>query len=288
MAARLQITEWLEGEPAEDHATPTPRDTLRPAPEPSSDRTPAPHPRAPGDDLPGELGRALGRDLAPHLTTARQLLRERAGGDGPPPLPTAVPELDRLLGEGLPRGHLVELVGRSSSGRFSLVLAILAATTGAGDVAALVDLGDHLDPAGAAAAGADLERLLWIRPRHLREALAATEILAGTGFPLVVTDLGVPPIPRTGTELRGGGQTPWVRLARAARRHTAALVVSTPYRTTGAAAHQVIGSDAEPRYRRGGAVAPRLLLGLDGRIRLEKARGRPPGAAASLRHHIAA
>lgn len=268
MATHLQIAEWLEGEPAGGNdATPTPRDTLRPALEPVS-----------LDSL----------KRRPVLITARELVRRRAAEDRPPPLPTAVPELDRLLQGGLYPGHLVELVGRPSGGRFSLVLALLAAATQAGEAAALVDLGDGLDPAGAAAAGVELPRLLWLRPRRLREALAGAEMLVTTGFPLVVVDLGPPPVPASGAGRGGSVQPFWLRLARAARSHGAALVVSAPYRASGAAAAEVIATRSEPRYRGGRSGSPLLPLGLDTRLSLEKARSRPPGATETLRQHLAA
>ncbi len=282
MAARLQISEWLEGEPAGELGAPTPRDEPRPAPEPS--------------DPPTDLD-ALRR----RLPTARDLVRSRAEEDRPPPLATAFPELDRLLDGGLVRGALVELVGGGSCGRFSLVLATLAAATGAGEAAALVDLGDGLQPADAASAGVDLERLLWLRPRRLKEALAGTEMLIAGGFPLAVVDLGVPPVPGG----RGSGGA-WIRLARAAERHGTALLVSAPYRVSGPAAACVLSArrpgavgppgrpgrpgrigrpDRSERgpIRRPDRALPPLLLGLEVRLRLEKARGRSPGETEELR-----
>jgi hypothetical protein len=272
MAAYLQLTEWLEGEPAGDFATPTPRDTLRPAPEPTS----------PPADL---------RRLREHVTTGRELLDRRAREDRPPPLATASPELDRLLEGGLPRGRLVELVGGRSSGRFSVTLALLAAATQAGEAAALVDLGDGLDPASAAALGVDLERLLWLGPRTLRQALAGAEMLVATGFPLVVVDLGVPPVRRGGLDSQGA-QAAWLRLARAAGSRAAALFVSAPYRASGAAAASVLtirpqaGTRHLCRHRPLPSVAaasPPVLVGIDVAVILEKARGRPPGAVEHLR-----
>ncbi|HQR47078.1 MAG TPA: hypothetical protein PK598_13835, partial [Thermoanaerobaculia bacterium] len=112
-------------------------------------------------------------DLSRHLSRASDLVRQ--GATRREALPTAVPPLDRLLSGGLPRGTLVEVTGRRSSGRFSLALSVLAAATGAGEAAALVDLGDHFDPQAAEAFGADLARLLWVRPRTLKEALLSTE-----------------------------------------------------------------------------------------------------------------
>lgn len=233
-----------------------------------------------------QIAEWLEGEPGPGVITARELARRRCEEDRPPPLPTAVPELDRLLEGGLTRGRLVELVGERSSGRFSLALALLAAATQAGEAAALVDLGDGLDPASAAAAGVELPRLLWLRPPGLREALAGAEMLVTTGFPLVVIELGVPPLPGAGS-LRGGSQPAWLRLARAARTHDTALVVCSPYRTSGAAAAEVLAARAEPRYLGSGA-SPLLLLGLDTRVCLEKARGRSAGATETVCQHLAA
>jgi hypothetical protein len=267
MAARRQISEWLEGEPAGELGAPTPRDGSRPAPEPSVS----------SDSVSFA-------SLRRRLTTARELTRRRAETDRPPPLVTALPQLDRLLEGGLVRGELVELVGDRSSGRFSLVLAVLAAVTGIGEAAALIDLGDGLQPADAEAAGIALDRLLWLRPRRSKEALAGAEMVIAGGFPLVVVDLGVAPV--SGGRGSGGA---WVRLARAAERHGAALLVSAPYRVSGPAAASVLSArrpghevDGMP-IRRPAPVLPLLMLGLDTRLRLEKARGRPPEGVETLR-----
>lgn len=77
--------------------------------------------------------------------------------------PTGIAELDEVLGGGLPRGSLVELCGQSSSGRTGLCLALLARATRSQQTCAFVDVSDALDPASLAAAGADLDRVLWVR-----------------------------------------------------------------------------------------------------------------------------
>jgi recA bacterial DNA recombination protein len=204
------------------------------------------------------------------LRSAAELVQARREAGEAMPLQTAVPALDRLLGGGLPRGRLVELLGGKSGGRFSLLLATLAAATAAGEAAALVDLGDQLDPQAAAAAGVELPRLLWLRPERTADALAAAEMAVAGGFALVALDLGVPP-------LRGGrGAEPfWVRLARAAETHGGTLLVSTPYRVSGTAAAAVL------RLERGrgvwrGAGATTLLAGVAGEVALEKLRGTNP------------
>lgn len=76
---------------------------------------------------------------------------------------TGIAELDEVLGGGLPRGSLVELCGSSSSGRTGLCLALLAGATRSQQTCAFVDASDALDPASLAAAGADLDRVLWVR-----------------------------------------------------------------------------------------------------------------------------
>lgn len=182
-----------------------------------------------------------GRELREHgLVTARELLeRERDAARG---------ERDESRGlEGLlRRGSFVEMVGRPSSGRTSLVLRELGRVTGVGEGAVLVDLGDGLDPRSATAAGIDPRCMLWIRPVDLQSALAATELVLPAGLPLVVLDLGLAPIPgrrefeRSGARVTKGPAASWARLARGAAEHDVALLLSSPYRISGAAARAVV------------------------------------------------
>ncbi|HVT17167.1 MAG TPA: hypothetical protein VHQ90_13430 [Thermoanaerobaculia bacterium] len=189
----------------------------------------------------------LPQPLRAGVRSARELDREIRQAEREAPLATAVPALDRLLAGGLPRGHLVEIVGARSSGRFSMALAALATATRVGEAAALVDLGDALDPQLAVVMEVDLERLLWLRPETLKQALAGAEMLIGSGFPLVVLDLGQPPV-------RGGrgAAAAWLRLARAARAHDAALLVGSPYRVSGTAASVVLEARRERTVWQGG------------------------------------
>jgi hypothetical protein len=169
------------------------------------------------------------------------LLRERRlQRDAPPlrgedrrlrPLTTGLSELDALLDGGLPRGQLSQWHGPASSGRTGILLSLVAEVTRRGALAALVDPLDALDPGSAAAAGADLARLLWLRgPRTageevtlpaLANATAAVATLAGSGlFDLVALDLaGTGPIPRALPS------TTWLRLYRLVEGTPTALVV---------------------------------------------------------------
>ena len=212
---------------------------------------------------------------------------------------TRLSGVDRLLDGGICRGQTVELVGPRSSGRFSLVLELLAGATQSGESAALVDLGDHFDPQAAARAGVVLERLLWARPKRLKQALGSAEVLIGGGFPLVVIDLGLPPVPGG-----RGKESAWLRLRRAALDHQAALLIASPYRAGGTAPQKILelGSRASPVRNAGetpafpgdGALpvralwaqaaprSPRLLDGLATRLELAKSRGERPGAATDV------
>jgi hypothetical protein len=244
---------------------------------------------SPEDEAAGSVLRRL-RSVLPgglqrHLRSAREMDRELREarrqphqGDTGSSLPTAVPALDRLLDGGLPRGQLVELVGSRTSGRFSTVLAVLAAATGIGEAAALVDLGDALDPALARELGVDLQRLLWLRPTNLKHALAAAEMVLASGFPLVAVDLGAPPV-------RGGRglEAAWLRIARAAKAHNAALLVSSPYRVSGTAAGVVLKAERARAAWEGEGRSVRLLSGAASRLQIEKHRGRLPGQSEELR-----
>lgn len=209
------------------------------------------------------------RQLHPGLGTARALQRRPRPADSA--RKSRVRALDELLDGGLQPGGLVEIVGRRSSGRFSILMQTLAAFTCRGDVASLIDLGDGLDPQAASDAGVDLSRLLWVRPEHIKSALVAAELLLNTGFPLVVIDLGSPPVP--------GGRGPeasWIRLARTASTHQGILLVSSPYRASGTTARIIVESRREATHWSGSGQAPRLLGGISAQLELAKAIGRGP------------
>ncbi len=93
------------------------------------------------------------------LTTALPL--EWTGGDTC--APTGLPCLDTQLRGGVPRGQVSEIVGPRSSGRTSVLRALMATATRRGELVALIDTLDRFDPASAVAAGVDLARLLWAR-----------------------------------------------------------------------------------------------------------------------------
>ncbi|MEA2625955.1 MAG: recombination protein RecA [Candidatus Binatota bacterium] len=190
------------------------------------------------------------------------------------------PGLDRLTGGGFPRGRLSEVSGPASSGRTSLLYSLLATATGRGEVVALVDPRDRFHPACAAAAGVELARVLWVRPREAPQALRAAEILLSTrGFGAVILDLadGLAPA----LSLRFG--VAWPRLAHRAATSRGALIVLSDRRMVDGSAHLCLAL-SEPRmiwptHR----LRARLFGGIESRARVVRTRRGAPGEAARLR-----
>jgi hypothetical protein len=123
-----------------------------------------------------------------------------------------VPAIDAVLGGGLRRGQLSEIVGGRSSGRSSVACRALARAASRGELVALIDTNDRFDPASAGAAGLDLSRLLWVRDvgDAARALKAMNLVLQAGGFGLVIFDLSdVRP-----QVLRSLPFTTWLRLAR--------------------------------------------------------------------------
>ncbi len=162
---------------------------------------------------------------------------------------SGIRELDLLTG-GLPRGCLTEVCGPASSGRTSLLLSVLAASTQRSEVCALVDVTDAFDPLSAHGAGVIFENLLWVRcgssPRKksfssknnyskesfvrqtegpVEQALRVTDLLLQSGgFGLVIIDLGDVPI----KVARRIPLTSWFRFQRAVENTPTILFVIAP------------------------------------------------------------
>jgi recombination protein RecA len=138
---------------------------------------------------------------------------------------TGIDLMDASLGGGFPRGQLSELVGPRSSGRTSVLMTMLAAATRRGELTAVVDALDAFDVESAAAAGVDLDRLLWIRghvvpnpgmcrdlnQRAMEQAIKAlTLVLQAGNFGLVAFDVAEAPA----DACRRLPFTTWLRLQR--------------------------------------------------------------------------
>ncbi len=206
-----------------------------------------------------------------------ELLRQRRLAPEDPPLrglkrrgslSTGHAELDVQLGGGLPRGQFSEAFGPASSGRTGMSLAVAARVTGTGGLAAWVDPMDRLDPATAAVAGIQLDRLLWLRgargsARALPEATQAVATLLQSGiFDLVVLDLAG----AAATELQRLPGSTWIRLQRAVESKQAALLLlAARHVAKGPLGVSLAFDPAAARFE--GAGPGRLLVSLRAAVR---------------------
>jgi hypothetical protein len=152
--------------------------------------------------------------------------------------------------------------------------ALLAAATRAGEFAAWVDLPNSLDPDGAERAGVNLERVLWVYPVDWVTAFRAVEQVLNTGgFRLVVLDLE--------------GQLPsrswlptsaWLRMARAAARGDAAIVVLSAARLAGTFATLALEACPHRRAFAGESGPCPVFEGATSSLYLRKYKFGPPGA----------
>ena len=195
---------------------------------------------------------------------ARQLERPR--------LDAGEAELNRCLAGGWPLGKVGELIGPHSSGRTTAVVAAVAAATQRGEVVAWIDAADAFDPASAAAAGVDLQRVLWVRVEGVERAVRAAEVVLEVGgFTVVVVDIvggGGGERRRRGRRAPRGASSGSLRLrlARAAERASAVVLVLVEEGWAGTLAGSGVrlaatggcwgggGADGAPVWLEGGAV----------------------------------
>ena len=169
-------------------------------------------------------------------------------------------------------GEITEIVGRLSSGRTSLLIAALRRATHRGAVVAVVDVDNAFDVVGAARAGVDLGRLLWVRCGGRRDhALRAVDLLARcSGFAVVALDLGelAPRMPLTAA----------FRLRLAVRRSGVALLVLSSRRIAGASAALAVETIQTGVDWAGPARAATRLARLRARVSVVRTRTAPtPG-----------
>lgn len=173
--------------------------------------------------------------------------------------------VDRLLRQ----GAMTELVGGLSSGRTSMLTLCLRAATSRGGLAALVDVDHAFDPGGAAAAGVDLHRVLWVRTEgQRRDALKAIDLLVRCpGFVLVALDAGDSP-PRVSLGAA-------FRLRMAARRSRVAVLIVSGRRIVGGAASLAVHTRRDRLAWAGPSPMPRRLAGMRTDLQILRNQGVP-------------
>jgi hypothetical protein len=215
------------------------------------------------------------RSSHPERAKRFELLKARLSAM-PPALPveglvsTAIPELDRLLGGGFPRGAVVTLEGLT--GRWSLAAGLVARTTRCGLVAILDD--GSLYPPALAEAGAALERILVVPARKALAAARAADILLRSRICRLILMPAV--------VLR---DAVWERLAKLAHRSGALLIVVAV--RAGAALSAAAGVRLHCALERilmhGGCGLWGSIAGFELSVDVRKHRNKMPGCAARVR-----
>src|SRR5688572_28063109 len=138
--------------------------------------------------------------------------------------PTGLRGFDQLLGGGLPKGALTEVVGtKPNSGSALLLWTLLRQAQERNQWVALVDAHDSFD---AAACGDEIfSRFLWVRCSGAAQALKAADLLLRDGnLPLVILDLYL----SSALECRKIPSSIWHRFQRLVQpRSTSLLVLSS-------------------------------------------------------------
>ena len=200
------------------------------------------------------LESALGERISSPFTDIERCVLEN--------VPTGIAPLDALTG-GLPRGAITEFFGPPSSGRTSAMISILSEATARDEVCALVDGNNAFDPKSAAAAGVELNRLLWVRCRKLDQVLKTTDLLLqGGGFGRVVMDLTDLPL----SHVRSISLASWFRFQRTIEPTPTVLVVMSPESIVKSAAALVL------RMEMRGTDWSTLLKGLNSNIEIVRSR----------------
>jgi len=153
-------------------------------------------------------------------------------------LPSNLASIDRLIGGGLPRGRISEIVGGATSGKTSAATAFAATTSRMGETVAWIDSTNSFDPPSHTGAGADLSRILWVNPgsfssdfpndrrNELRRVLRTGELILDTGgFALAIIDLCISPYPLLPSTV--------LRLARLAERSGTTVLILAERRICG-------------------------------------------------------
>ena len=233
-------------------------------------------------------------------------------------LACGIAPVDNLIGGGIVRGRISEIIGNSGVGKTSLAAAFAASITRRGEVAAWINAGDGFDPGSIAAAGVDLARMLWVampanrirqgyltvdeferdqpgppqpasrsnyvvkRPGSAVVLKAAEWILTAGGFGLVVIDCGG--MSDFNGRFSAFTQSTALRLAHGAERSGAAVLVIAAHRMCGTfAALSLMLSRHRAFFSRARGGAPALFDGLTVEARVVRNKLGGSGGAATWR-----
>jgi hypothetical protein len=158
---------------------------------------------------------------------------------------------------------------------------MMAASTGCGELAALIDTCDRLDVTSAIAAGIDLDRFLWIRASTVQSTLDAIVeravkalglVLQAGGFGVVAIDLADIPMPA----LKRLPFTTWLRVQRIVEGSDTACVLLAPEPLARSAGGLTLSLAARPAWA-GMSERSRRLAGLEVGVTVISPRRRVDG-----------
>lgn len=103
-------------------------------------------------------------------------------------LSTGLPNVDFMLGGGLPIGRITQVYGDYSCGKTLFALTCVKHAQEQGLACAIVDMEKTVDAGRLKTLGIDISKLTYVRPDTGDDALAITEDLAKAGVDLIVLD----------------------------------------------------------------------------------------------------
>jgi recombination protein RecA len=198
----------------------------------------------------------------------------------PEVFPTGIPAIDCELG-GIPKGALTQICAPAgiTSGRTSMLVAMLAQATGKEQFCALVDAMDCFDPESAEANGVCLSHLLWVRcsgrrMKSVEQAFKAVDILIQNGgFGVIAIDLG----DVDEKLIRKIPLTTWFRFARVMEPLPTALVMLLPYPAAQNCAALTLNVSASAQWSGTGTLPHNQLLSkVEFNVEVVRTRTRKP------------
>jgi recombination protein RecA len=198
----------------------------------------------------------------------------------PEVFPTGIPAIDCELG-GIPKGALTQICAPAgiTSGRTSMLVAMLAQATGKEQFCALVDAMDCFDPESAEANGVCLSYLLWVRcsgrrMKSVEQAFKAADILIQNGgFGVIAIDLG----DVDEKLIRKIPLTTWFRFARVMEPLPTALVMLLPYPAAQNCAALTLNVSASAQWSGTGTLPHNQLLSkVEFKVEVVRTRTRKP------------
>lgn len=143
-------------------------------------------------------------------TTKKEGIVRRLGDSELAPIPCTPSGslmFDIALGNGLPKGRIIEFFGAESSGKTLTAVKAMAEVQKQGGVVALIDMEHAFDPSFAAKLGLDTDELFLSQPDHMQDAFNVVDALVDAGIDMIVVDSVAALVPKEELEGEVGKQT---------------------------------------------------------------------------------